>query len=169
MQGDPSIPQHDLQNREHIILYNPYQFSAYVDGDITTTDNVAITVLFDVENFDNNDNYDPTTGIYTCPVDGYYQFNVCVDITGAAGSREYWETVAALRNNAATIDQTQRYFFDTTQITHDTMRMSGLYFCESGDQIDVRARADNASGATWTVEGVSPYHSTFNGFLVSRV
>lgn len=54
-----------------IKISNAYQFSAYRSGA-----HGSGTIVYNIENFDTNSNYDTSTGRYTAPVNGFYQFNV---------------------------------------------------------------------------------------------
>lgn len=60
---------------------NNYKFSVYRNAAFGG----GGTIVYDVENFDTNNNYSTSTGRYTAPVSGYYQFNVnsSQTVTGA--------------------------------------------------------------------------------------
>lgn len=56
---------------------------ASLQSDVTG-DSTAYTILYANEIFDQNANYDPSTGIFTAPVTGRYQFNVTTALGGLA-------------------------------------------------------------------------------------
>lgn len=59
-----------------------HEFLAFVNATTSndkTGDGTGYTVLFNGEVFDDSAAYNPTTGIYTAPETGVYQFNVIVD------------------------------------------------------------------------------------------
>jgi hypothetical protein len=57
---------------------NPYKFSVYREAAFTASGNI----VFDTELFDTNSNFDTSTGKYTIPLTGYYQFNARTSTTG---------------------------------------------------------------------------------------
>lgn len=65
---------------------NVYRFKVFRNSNQTLSGTQVDTVVFDTEDFDNNNNFNNSTGIYTCPVSGYYLFtaHVRVDCTGTA-------------------------------------------------------------------------------------
>ncbi len=50
---------------------NPYKFYVYRSGALASG-----VVVYENERFDTNNNYDTSTGRYTAPITGFYQFNV---------------------------------------------------------------------------------------------
>lgn len=66
-------------------------FSAYVSSGVNniTGDGTEYTVIFNNELFDTGSNYNASTGIYTCPVDGKYFFSGKVDLVVDSGSGGY--------------------------------------------------------------------------------
>ena len=51
-------------------------FSAFRASSATVAE--GATIAFDSERFDVSGNYDSTTGVFTCPQDGYYFFSLTV-------------------------------------------------------------------------------------------
>ena len=74
-----------------IEINNPYKFSAYKSTTTGITGTQVDTIIFNVESFDTNNNYDTSTGVYTAPVAGYYYFtgHVRADSTGATYMQLY--------------------------------------------------------------------------------
>lgn len=66
-------------------------FSAYVSSGVNNVsgDDTEYTVIFDSEIFDSGSNYNNSTGVYTCPVDGKYFFAGKVDLVVDSGSGGY--------------------------------------------------------------------------------
>lgn len=54
---------------------NPYSFSVYRNGAWTTGSAAFALVTFDTKLFDTGTNYSTSTGLFTCPLAGKYQFN----------------------------------------------------------------------------------------------
>ena len=67
-------------------------FSAYVSSGVNnvTGDDSEYTVIFNAENFDSGSNYDASTGVYTCPVDGKYFFGGKCDLRVNSSSGGYY-------------------------------------------------------------------------------
>lgn len=63
-------------------------FSAYLSSGVNNVsgDDTEYTVIFNQEIFDSGSNYDNSTGIYTCPVDGKYFFAGKCDVRVDSGS-----------------------------------------------------------------------------------
>lgn len=66
-------------------------FSAYISSGVNnvTGDDTEYTVIFNSEIFDSGGNYDASTGVYTCPVDGKYFFGGKVDLVVDSSSGGY--------------------------------------------------------------------------------
>ena len=61
----------------------PVAFLAYIDPAVTnaTGDGTAVTVPFNVEQYDVSSNYDNATYTFTAPIDGYYRFSTAVQLS----------------------------------------------------------------------------------------
>lgn len=59
-------------------------FNAYVTGQINnvTGDGTAYSVIFNSELFDQNADFDTSTGVFTAPIAGKYYFNTNISLTG---------------------------------------------------------------------------------------
>ena len=62
----------------------PVAFLAYIDPAVSnaTGDGTAVTVPFNVVQYDVSTNYDNTTYAFTGPIDGYYRFSTSVQLSG---------------------------------------------------------------------------------------
>jgi hypothetical protein len=66
--------------------YNPYKFHVYRSAALTPG---GADIIWDTKSYDLNNNVDTTTGIYTAPVAGYYQFNATVMVNSVAANLGY--------------------------------------------------------------------------------
>lgn len=82
---------------------NPYKISVYRGGTYALSSGVATRVNHDIEDFDTNNNYDPTTNFrFTAPVTGYYDIaaQVCI---GSVGMGTNESSIAYINKNGGEI------------------------------------------------------------------
>jgi hypothetical protein len=141
-------------------LYNPYKFSAYVSA-ASISQNPNATIVMSAKTFDTGSNFNTSTGLFTAPIAGYYQFSGCVGLQGGGGSTMF----AALTKNGSiyilgggnSVTSAQGYGFPIADILQlaigDTV---GLYLFTS-------------NGGTTTVYGSNSdgYNTYLSGSLIS--
>lgn len=139
----------NFDNLDKGLVHNPYRFAAYR----STTQNSG-NVVFDVEYFDTNSNYSTSTGIYTCPITGYYQFNACSEQSVVSAPNDPRADIL----NGATVIASSHFVNMYNGVSAGSCTMSVFAYCQINDQIRVTAQRPltaNSGG------------NTFNGFLVS--
>lgn len=65
---------------------NPYKFSVYRNSAANTGNNAFALLTFDTKTFDTGTNYSTSTGLFTAPITGFYQFNWAVQTNQGSGS-----------------------------------------------------------------------------------
>lgn len=134
---------------------NPYRFRAYRNAALNSS--VAITtVAFDSETFDTNSNFNTSTGEYTAPVTGSYQFNWRMkSITSGIE-----EIQSLLYVNGVSILAGTR---TTANSQHITSQGSDVIPLTAGDVVTIRNAMSVARA--FAVGSTELY---FSGFLVSE-
>tara|TARA_B100000282_G_scaffold114401_1_gene81257 strand:- start:487 stop:1461 length:975 start_codon:yes stop_codon:yes gene_type:complete len=142
-------------------------FRVYRSADQTGISDASITkVQFDAEEFDVGGYYDNSTNYrYTPLIAGYYFFVSVIQVSGTGidqitnnlqknGTAISWNTIMNSDSGAG---------YSGSSV----MNSSLLFMNGSTDYVESHIFADVSSG-TVTVEGVNPYRSHFEGFLVNR-
>jgi len=85
--ADTTITATQIANSSVATLYNPYKFSVYIPSGSTQalTQTTFTTIIFGDKYFDTSNNYDATTGIFTAPIAGFYQFNARTSVGPVGG------------------------------------------------------------------------------------
>lgn len=65
---------------------NPYKFSVYRAAPWTSANDLATPLIMDTKLYDTGANFDTTTGRFTAPIDGFYQFNACFRVQIGSGN-----------------------------------------------------------------------------------
>ena len=77
-----SIKGNDTSTFGGPIVSTAPAFSAYVSSNQSIANNTLTKIIYDIEHFDTNSNYDHTTNYrFTPTVTGYYQFNIRAELT----------------------------------------------------------------------------------------
>lgn len=99
--------------------------------------NVPTTVIFDTEEYDVLNEFNPATGVFTATYAGYYQFNGSVMSASAAwDGTEYWE--ASLYKNGTIYARGHRAVMAATQTTTYLSQVTASMYLAAGDTIDMR-------------------------------
>jgi hypothetical protein len=114
---------------------------AYRNAAWTTPTTFTTAFLFDTETYDPNNNYNPATGQYTCPVAGRYALHA--QFLYQASNVNEWARVLAYRQGALIVNgpifaaaSTVAYFAGAT--------LDGFVLCAAGDKLEYRFQASNA-------------------------
>ena len=137
---------------------NPYTFRAYKSSAQNTTNGAFAKVLFNVESFDSNSNYDNATNYrFVAPVAGRYYFGggVCI------GAGALAIVIVSLFKNGTEYGRGTDHRLSATNrlaITGDFIELA------ANDYVEIHIFADGA-----TALDVSAVHLTrFYGFMVDR-
>lgn len=156
------VPQGFPTNEASVPFYNPYKFSAYYNGSTSIT-NQTLKIPFNTENFDTNNNFDPTTNNrYTAPVDGFYFINT-QGWFGVAGAGSNEAATVFIYKNGSAIRDSEKSNGSGTGDKLPRPSVTAFLQLTAGDYIEVYM---NAVGSR-NIQGGSA--DTFlEGYLVSR-
>lgn len=133
-------------------MYNPYRFSAYRSGA-----QAAGVVIFNVENFDTNNNYDTTNGRYTAPISGFYFFSANMSQSVASAPNDP-QTI--IRKNGTTTVGFSHFVNMYNGASSGSANSACLVQLNAGDYVDVVIGRGNDGQTTG---------NNFSGFLVTPV
>lgn len=153
-----SYSGHGHNGKNSRFLRNDICFSAYLSANTAYNDDE--TIVFDTEIFDISSNYDKTTGIFTAPVEGYYNFTARAKVA-AGGCVDQKLYGFAIVHNGTVVAQSILSASGTAAIGSV---INKLIKCDAGDTIQITYN-ENATGAV-TIEG-SISSSYFCGYLLS--
>jgi len=147
---------------------SPVSFSAYKTTDSTnvTGDGTGYIVIFDTEEFDSGSNYNTTTGEFTAPVAGNYQFNATIDFISAAAANSI--SINFVVNGAPRL--VSRVGGDATSSVGGQLNISAsiLASLDIGQTCYVLVTAGGTTKTIGVAGLVTPPGVTlFSGFLVS--
>lgn len=135
---------------------NDYKFSVYRNSAWTAANGTFGLVTFDTKVFDTGSNYSTSTGIFTAPVAGFYQFNAVAFSGVTSGSLSQ----IAIYKNSSVVQYGMGYYSSSSNV--QSALVSALVQCSSSDQIQVFYLGSGGGGQT----GIGD--TAFSGFLVSN-
>ncbi len=122
---------------------------------LTTNVSATNTIVFNSQQYEQGgDNYDPTTGIYTCPVAGLYMFIAQCTSTNHSGGRKI-----VMYKNA---DAIGRLYAGNNTNDHLPMPLSIVQSFAANDTCLVKCEAGTIYGST----GSESQYSQFMGYLL---
>jgi hypothetical protein len=150
-----------------VVMNSDSAFSAYVGTTLSdvTGDNTTYSVVFNTENSDIGSDYDNTTGVFTAPVDGLYQFNVSLAIGDLTTSHTFGNINASKTGGATFFGTGNLGAMRATSTSPDSLIITGseLVKMDAGDKASIKLRV---GGGTKVVDISGGVFSTFSGHLV---
>jgi hypothetical protein len=96
--------------------------------------------------------YNTSTGVFTCPVAGTYEFHGqgLIRYQGGTGRAE----LTFYKNGSNTVNRSYGYTYITTTNDHDNLHVMGYITCAKNDQIDLRVYAMDSGIDCYFAEGL---------------
>ncbi len=144
-------------------LSNPHKFSVYRSAASSLPSGGTLSpIVFDTKVFDTGTNYDTSTGRFTAPIAGYYQFNAYNYSTVAASDSTYMQL---LKNGVMAYAGTTANNFSTNSNAVNTVAVNTPpMLLAAGNYITVVL---GHAGAYAMAINVGPTNTYFGGFLIS--
>lgn len=145
-----------------VLQKNPYSFSAYRSSNQTVTDAALTVIVWNAELSDPNSNFDVSTGTYTIPVTGLYQFNCIISWAGTGISDAYCQLY---------VNATDTYRIARQRPSSDVVAIPSSSIAvplTAADTVQIQGFCNVSSGsatASGAADGLGDI-SKFSGFLV---
>lgn len=136
-------------------ISNPYKFRAYRNAAANTGNGTFAVIAMDTEQFDTNGNL--SAGVYTAPVNGFYQFNGAANVS--VGNVD--AALSLFKNGSEYSRGSQGTASGTTETGYT---VSDVIQLVAGDTIDLRIFAATTKGLT--VGSIAQNY--LSGYLVSQ-
>lgn len=137
-------------------MTNPYKFSAYRNASLNSGNGADAIVTFDTKLFDTGTNYSTSTGLFTAPIAGFYNFYWNVHTTN---STLYWLSFLYKNGTTFVVGSAYNSANVTTQFgSHGSIKMQ----LAANDTIGIYSRSN---GGTAVAVGAAPIYTYFSGGL----
>ncbi len=141
---------------------NNYYFKAYTTTAQVMTTLVAEIIEYDLEDYDPSSDFNTTTHLYTCPVDGVYMFVGSYRLDNLGGTDD---TQIALRVNGSIIASS--YYSNATGGNEDTViQVAYIGYLSANDTVAIWGTQDSGGDLSTNPSIADTF---FTGALVSGV
>jgi len=130
-------------------------------GQNNLTTGVLHTILYQNERFDQGSNFNSTTGIFTAPVTGRYQFNVLVQLLDVDNAATFIDFIIFTSNLGYQIQISPDDFISVDTVYGDTYSL--LVDMDANDTAEFRIRITGGAAQT----DVQSSANAFSGYLVT--
>ena len=163
--GTRTVVQHVDPATSQVTTPARASFTARLAGDHAnvTGDGTFYTVIADTAITNVGGYYNTSTGVFTAPVAGLYQFNITVGINNPSGHQT---TVLQLTTTSNTIQRTGNMPDDANG--NATLMLNEAVYMAAGDTASVQVMVSNATKnvSVQHTFGSTPWATWFSGFLV---
>ena len=135
-------------------VYNPYKFNYYRNSALTLTSAAFTTLIYDTVTFDTGSNYSNSTGKFTAPVAGFYQFQATINCQTAPATNI---TLSLFKNVSTEVARGVQAFSGSV----NAVILSALISLSASDTIQVEYFSSSAVAISTGIV------TQFSGFLVS--
>lgn len=134
-------------NNINVMSNDGIVFAAGLSGTVAVPGSGAVPVLYDTVLGDNTNSYNPVTGIYTIPADGWYDISA-QDSVSSGGTRDNW-TIALYKNGTQIASNIQATFAAPTIGSIQTPSINIKQPFKKGDQLQIQLFNQNGNSKSW--------------------
>lgn len=137
-------------------------FSARMTVAQSVTPSTVTTAIFDNEIIDSRNQYNHTSGVFTCSVPGYWQFNTFLRFSSTASITSCYLQIAHNSNNY----RGQQVFDASNTATTYVQNMAVVILLSAGDTVQVQGLGATTGTLSYSlIAGTFP--SVFSGYLIA--